>query len=119
MNDLVGREFDWYGIDCNGAVAIFATAGSGAVPHPVLNNIKDHDSISEQLETTNWGSELVWADLANYGLFVFDWKLNNGPYIKVSAPTNALAKELGNKILNIPHIPSLNVDFNKIEEFNV
>jgi hypothetical protein len=118
MDDLVGKEFDWFAIDRNGAVALFATAGEGTVPQSVLSNTSNHNLIAEYLETPNWGSELVWTDLASYGLFVFDWNYF-GLYIKVAAPSTALAKELRDKIINITEVPILDVDFNNIQELNI
>jgi len=119
MNELEGREFDWYAMDENGAAAVFSTAGSGTVPQSVIDNYEAHDLITEKLETPNWGSELVWDDLANYGLFVFDWELNNGPYIKKSKPKKDITPDLKEKISNIVGIPSLKMAFNEIDEASI
>ena len=116
MKEIEGREFDWYAIDENGDVAVFSTAGSGTVPHSVKENYEAHDLISEELESNNWGTQRVWDNLANYGLFVFDWKLNNGPYIKKSTPKRNISSELKSKILNVSGIPTLAMVFSKIEE---
>ena len=85
--NLHGREFDWFCFDQNGAVGLFATAGEGFVPACALKNHSLHDSGSEQMETPNWGSLPVWSDIAEHGLYVYDWSLPEGPYVRVSSPT--------------------------------
>ena len=55
-------------------------------------------------------------DFANYGLFVFDWRLNNGPYVKKSAPNGKIDSELKSKILKISGIPKLQMDFSKVDK---
>ena len=116
MDELEGREFDWFAVDENGEIAVFSTAGNGTVPESVKENYKAHDSISEKFEYPNWGSDNVWKDFANYGLFVFDWRLNNGPYVKKSAPNGKIDSELKSKILKISGIPKLQMDFSKVDK---
>ncbi len=118
-DEITGREFDWFAIDINNDIAVFSTAGSGNASQTVLNNYEEHDSISETLETENWGSENVWNDLANYGFYVFDWKLNQGPYIRKITPARNLSKELKTKIKNINGIPLLKLVFSETEETKI
>ena len=119
MDDLGGREFDWFALDINGNIAVFSSAGNGTIPQEVKNNYKEYDSISDKFESPNWGSDLVWSDLANYGLYVFDWKLNNGPYIRKSIPKNKLSNDLKEEILSINELPILYMVFNETEEVSL
>ena len=65
----------------------------------------------------DWSEQQIASALwsRNYGLFVFDWKLNNGPYVRKSKPNRELSEELRSKIENIPDIPVLDVIFSEIE----
>ncbi len=106
INDIAGREFDWYAVDASGAMAVFATAGSGFVPPSVLADIESYDRISEAIDTPNWGSNLVWDDYANAGLFVFDWKLYQGPYARLRVPHNSISERLLERLRSIDSLPS-------------
>jgi hypothetical protein len=47
------------------------------------------------------GTPDVWKDFSNQGLFVFDWKLYDGPYLKVQEPTGRIPDDLRFKILAV------------------
>ncbi|MCP5244423.1 MAG: hypothetical protein H6937_00020, partial [Burkholderiales bacterium] len=66
--ELEGREFDWFAIDSEGNIGLFSTAGEGTIPDSVVEAYSEHDHISEQLESPNWGNSDVWSDYAALGL---------------------------------------------------
>lgn len=88
--DILGREFDWFAQDKDGATAIFATAGFGPVPPAVLACLELHDSISEFIPVTGWGSSKVWESYASAGLYAYDWDDSKGCYLRVAEPAGAL-----------------------------
>ena len=45
--EILGREFDWFALDCNGDIAVFISAGSGVVPDEVARNYKAFDDATE------------------------------------------------------------------------
>ncbi len=58
----------------------------------------------------------------NQGLFVFDWKLYDGPYLKVQEPTDRIPDDLRFKILAVKDLPRIDMSFKKevtIEENNI
>lgn len=103
--EIEGREFDWFALDKDGRIAVFCTSGKGTIPESVKLNYSEHDDISDNLETPHFGSTKVFEDLARYGLSVFDWKRNDGPYLLKSSPKAEIAEELKSRILAIKNIP--------------
>ncbi|ESP91486.1 hypothetical protein [Pseudoalteromonas luteoviolacea] len=116
---LEGREFDWFAIDGEGNIALFATAGEGTIPNLVIENYAEHDAIAVQLESPNLGSSEVWSDFAKLGFFVFDWDLHGGPYKREQKPTSTMSVQLRNTIMAMGSIPSLPVKFTEITELVV
>lgn len=114
--ELEGREFDWFAIDSEGNVGLFSTAGEGFIPDTVMNAYSEHDKISEQLESPNWGSSEVWSDYSKLGLYVYDWNLHGGPYKQERAPSKAISEELKTKLLSMGSLYSFPVKFSELEE---
>jgi hypothetical protein len=114
--ELEGREFDWYAIDSEGNIGLFSTAGEGTIPGTVMDAYSEHDDISDQLESPNWGNSEVWSDYAKLGLYVYDWDLPGGPYKRERVPFNAMSNELKTKILNMDSLFNLSVRFEELEE---
>ena len=114
--ELAGGEFDWFAIDTNGDLAIFATAGEGTIPNNVISHYIEHSQISESLETPNWGSTEIWNDYAKLGLFVFDWNLPGGPYLREKTPIGKVPNELKEKIMMISSLEKLEISFSKMEQ---
>lgn len=114
--ELGGREFDWLGVDIDGKIAMFSTAGVGFIPRTVIEGYKVYDAIFDEIESPNWGSESVWDDYSKLGFYVYDWELNSGPYIKQRIPELSMAKELRDKILSIKRLPQLNFRFSETNE---
>lgn len=116
---LIEREFDWFAIDSSGKFGVFSSAGSGIIPMNVIEDFKNHDSINDQIELINSGSEKVWNDFANYGLYVYDWNLNNGPYIKKSNPTSKISKKLKLELSNLRSLVKFKVSFEESIEIMI
>ncbi|USD19840.1 hypothetical protein MJO52_12185 [Microbulbifer variabilis] len=116
--ELEGREFDWFAIDSEGNIGLFSTAGEGKIPGPVMEAYSEHDNISEQLESPNWGSSEVWSDYAVLGLYVYDWDLPGGPYKRVRAPSKAMSDELKTKLLNMGSLYSIPTKFVELKEIS-
>lgn len=119
LNEICGREFDWFAIDKEGEIAIFSTAGEGGVPEVVVENFKVHDEISEMIELPNWGSSEVWDDFSRLGLIVFDWDLPGGPYLKVRDSNSTKTNNVIEKIKVTNTIPKFNISFREYERITV
>ena len=116
MSEVQGREFDWFALDCEGNLALFATAGEGFIPAEVAGCVRMHDAVSESLPAPHTGTAQVWSDYAAQGLFVFDWDLPSGPYVRRAVPTKPLDGGLRERIMAIQNIPSLRASFAGITE---
>jgi hypothetical protein len=114
-----GREFDWFALDCNGRVGLFASAGCGNVPIQVQQNYALHDSIVETFHLPNYGSLEVWRDYAKYGFYVFDWRQNAGPYERMAIPIEEVSDNIRERILQIIDIPRLAVSFEVVSSVNL
>ena len=119
MNDIYEREFDWYALDEEGNIALFATGGSGQAPKAVIENYAEHDNISGIIEQPSWGSTSVWQDYAKLGFYVFDTDMNGGPFVKMAEPLIEMDKELRSGILKIQNLPKFEVNFKSIKEYLV
>lgn len=113
--DLQGIEFDWFAVDDEGNLAIFASAGEGFIPEPVSLYFTKHEAVSESLASPNTGTMSVWNDYAAQGLFVFDWSLPSGPYERRAAPSTPIAKELKERILAIGQLPTITGSFTELQ----
>lgn len=113
-----GFEFDWFALDLNDNLAILASAGMGTVPIDVQNNFRAYDTVYPNLHLPNLGSMKIWEDFATYGFYVFDWKMNGGPYIKMSDPIREMTPDLKQQILEIKGLPRLQINFQNVSEIN-
>lgn len=112
--DLEGREFDWFAIDGEGNVAMFATAGEGFIPDEVLSCIALHEDLTEYLPAPHTGSAEVWSDYAALGLYVFDWSLHGGPYLLQRRPSAPVACELRERVRGITGLPVYPGSFSRL-----
>lgn len=117
--EVEGREFDWFAIDNNGEIAMFSSAGYGLIPDSVIEHFHDYDDVALTFETPNFGTTAIWDDYAKYGIYVFDWKIYDGPYVRVAKPSKVITVELKNTIMSIKGLPRLNVEFSKLDELFV
>ena len=114
--ELHGREFDWFAIDSEGSLALFATAGEGFIPQSASDCFSKHDAISESLLAPHVGTTQVWSDYAAQGLFVFDWSLPSGPYKKCVNPSVSIAQDLKSKIMSIANLPTFSGSFKTLNK---
>ena len=108
---LFGYEFDWFAIDRNDNFGVFSTAGSANAPIFVIENRKEHDKIFSQIKLPNNHSENVWEDIAKMGFYVYDWKHNEGPFIKLASPTSKVSKAFKTQLLNLRSLVQLDISF--------
>ena len=108
---IEGREFDWFALDSEGNIGLFSTAGEGAIPSLVIDGYAEHDTISELLESPNWGSTEVWSDYAALGFYVFDWDLPGGPYKRERDPAGKINSEVKAKLMAMGSLPKLKIKF--------
>jgi hypothetical protein len=111
--DFYGNEFDWYAVDIEGQIGIFSTAGFGMIPKAVQLHYQDHLDISSIIEQPSFGTSNVWKDFSKLGMFVFDWKQYDGPYVKKEEPLGNMADDLRMRILKIKDLPKINKSFKK------
>jgi hypothetical protein len=111
LPDLRGIEFDWFAVDSDGNLALFATAGEGFLPESVAEHHMDHSSLSESLPAPRNGTPEVWNDYAALGLYVFDWALPGGPYEIRALPTCEVGRELKKEVLAVPQLPRFKGSF--------
>lgn len=116
-----GNEFDWFSLDQDGNIAIFVSAGYGHVPIEVRKNHQAYDLITEKFCLPRLGTKNVWNDYTWYGLYVFDWQIYAGPYLKVAVPSfyQFMPAKLRKQILAIDGLPVLNVKFKKVNSITI
>jgi hypothetical protein len=99
-----GIEFDWLGVDQRGHVAVFTTAGYGAVPENANLHLNDVDHAIEDLRRlpvigeagqivrpASDGNYADWHTYSAQGFYAYDWHVPHGPYIRLSVPTVPIA----------------------------
>lgn len=114
----LGEDFDWFAIDPEGAVALFATAGQGFVPPLVVEFHVMHETVAGGIEYPNWGTDEIWNDAAKLGLYVFDWALPDGPYELVSAPQGDIDTALQSMITRITNVPVLRQPLSQLKRID-
>jgi hypothetical protein len=110
-DDLKGREFDWYALDSEGCIGLFATFGQGWIPKCVAEHIGEHVAISDTLDAPHVGSADVWTDYAKLGLFVFDWGESRVAYRKMISPIGNPDSALVSRVAAIKGLPRLPFSF--------
>ena len=100
-HELMRGEFDWFAVDHDGRVGLFATGGEGFIPHIVLDNFKENDTVADSMDDPRWGSPDVWSDYSKIGLYVYDWDCKNGLYNRVRTPAVEIGSELRDRILSL------------------
>ena len=113
-----GVEFDWFASDLEGAIALFATAGSGFIPDAVLTGGEHHEAIASGIDTPNWGSLAVWDAYSKLGFYVFDWKSGAHSYLRVRVPDGTLPSELRKRVEGLPNLPEYPGRFREADEIS-
>ena len=113
FRDIRGIEFDWFAIDRDGRVALFATAGNGPVPTSVLAASEAHDKIGEAISVSGLGTLAVWKSYAQAGLYAYDWSDLKGSYVRVAEPSPGAKFEQAHAVTAIPGLPRLALSFSQ------
>jgi hypothetical protein len=113
LREVQGVEFDWFAIDQDGHVALFATAGFGPVPASVLAASGAHDAVGQSIAIRGFGSSTVWESYAQVGLYAFDWSDTKGSYVRVAEPLADKDFKQAHTVELIPGLPRLQLSFSK------
>jgi hypothetical protein len=99
-------DFDWFGVDDAGQIAVFATAGCGPVPAQVRAEAELHDAVGDQITLIGWGTSAVWDSYARLGLFAYDWDDQRHCYSRVAPPTQPVSEGLSVRLTAraLPHL---------------
>ncbi|HEX2903364.1 MAG TPA: hypothetical protein VHO01_07885 [Jatrophihabitans sp.] len=126
-----GEEFDFVAEDHRGALGIFSTAGSGKLPVQPDGWTKATRELIEYIHSMPSSGRAIgrsprtttgnYADFYRYserGFYAFDWRLNNGPYERLSmpeveAPISGLPSELRWVVVSLNWI-----EFNAMPNFS-
>ncbi|MBO2009735.1 hypothetical protein [Hymenobacter negativus] len=120
LNEYHGVDFSWFAADAEGNVGIFFNEGFGFVPEAVQARYVTHAQVAQELEQPYVGSLNLARDLAQAGLFVFDWSgqwepyswsLPTEPYAQVAQPSHPPDPALKARILQIAGLPILQLNF--------
>ncbi len=115
-SDLVGLEFDWFAMDEQGELALFATAGEGPIPPSALRSQRAHSAVADSLAAPRFGTVEVWDDFAAVGLFVYDWALPGGPYRRMAVPRAQPSTAMRTSIEQIADLPRFSFNFSSTIE---
>lgn len=111
LADLKGIEFDWFAVDSEGNIAVFATAGEGFLPEGVAEHHEMHSAVAESLPASRVGTAEVWLDYADAGFYVFDWALPGGPYKLCASPKCELKSAVKQQIVEVTQLPRFSGSF--------
>jgi hypothetical protein len=128
-----GIEFDWLGVDQRGHVAIFTTAGYGAVPENANLHLNDVDRAIEHLRSlpliggadqivkpSSDGDYADWHTYSARGFYAYDWHVWHGPYIRLSVPTVPIAiGSLPSDMQAVAHYVTFELDFAQASQIEV
>ena len=118
-DDVRGIEFDWFAVDAEGNFAIFCTAGGGLIPAGVVPLIETFKNVSQELKTPNWGTDKVWDDYADLGLFVFDSDYAGRPYRLIRVSEGDLDAAVRTRLSGVVPIPRYDGNFGSVEEIGI
>ena len=89
--DFFGKEFDWFAADSDGFIALMSSAGYGPIPDQVFERFDEQHGIDEFLSSLigqsvrdDWDRMIL--SLSASGIFVYDWKHWDGPYLRLGVP---------------------------------
>jgi hypothetical protein len=87
----MGTEFDWFAVDADGFVALMSSAGFGPIPDCVFERFDEQRRIEEFFthlagHPTMGDWDRMLESLSVSGVFVYDWKHWDGPYLRLGIP---------------------------------
>jgi len=90
-SEFIGTELDWFAAGSDGFIALMSSAGYGPIPDRVFERFDAQRRIEEflssligQLLKNDWDRMIL--SLPASGIFVYDWKHWNGPYLRLGTP---------------------------------
>lgn len=126
--DIFDGEFDWFAIDQEGQIAHFSSAGYGVIPTLVRDNVDQQLKLNEyftkmveKVTTANLirgkGKRDDWLNMAQRGLYSYDFKHWDGPYILIAKPDVPInIRILPDEIYTLlREVCFCNVDFRELE----
>jgi hypothetical protein len=120
-----GLEFDWLGVDPQGHVAVFTTAGYGAIPVEVNEHLAEVDAALERVgqlpvigpavnveRRSADGDYSDWCAYSAKGFYAYDWQVWHGPYQRLSSPAVPISiGQLPAEIRAVAHFAEFSVNF--------
>ncbi|TDN39139.1 hypothetical protein E4631_24155 [Hymenobacter sp. UV11] len=103
-----GLEFDWFALDAEGRIGLFSSAGFGPVPASVQLHFQEHDRAASHID---WRVLTMEQACGEAGLFLFDWKHWQGPYLKLAQPLAEMNTAFRQQIFQIPELIVFAVSF--------
>ena len=96
-DEIRGFEYDWLASDADGHVALFCTAGGGAVPDSFLRNDEAHFEAAASIRSSEPTTEILFivdefttvedlSSLVMRGVYIYDADVFGGPYRRVAVP---------------------------------
>lgn len=90
-SDYQGLEFDWFAVDSDGFIALMSSAGFGPIPDGVFERFDGQRNIEEILSRligSRTSDDLlrIQQSLSLAGVFTYDWKHWDGPYLRFAVP---------------------------------
>ncbi len=90
-SDYQGLEFDWFAVDSDGFIALMSSAGFGPIPDGVFERFDGQRNIEEFLSRligSRTSDDLlrIQQSLSLAGVFTYDWKHWDGPYLRFAVP---------------------------------
>lgn len=82
-----------------------------AIPKSAAIHYKEHRKISNEFNLPHLGSLELWNDYAGYGLFVYDYKPHQGPYLKLASPIKPMEESLREQIMQLKDLPVIDKSF--------
>lgn len=107
-------EFDWLAQDRDGVLGFFSTAGAGPIPEALESDgaalaLEDILALPKRGEAVRVGGEgnvNEWIEIAERGIFAFDWSRETRRYELIAQPTSPMrAEELKDE--RLCHLASL------------
>lgn len=125
-----GINFEWLAVDPTGCVALFDSAGYGAVPPIVFQHVEHVDDAVDMVDglpmlnkaikkvRSEGGDHTYWSNIIIRGLYVYDWELWHGPYQRLTSPVKLVSvDDLPPSIRSAAQLVKVSVPFSSVRSF--
>jgi hypothetical protein len=106
-HQFLGLELDWLGVDDEGALGLFCSAGFGPVPKEALDCAQSIGATTNHFLNFPQVSEVKvlkplkeWEEMGKRGIYVFDWSHEFKGYVLAVAPTQPI-RQSNKRILEV------------------